>query len=248
MNILITGGSGKIGSQLAFDIAKKGWVPILADINEDSLARVSKSLEGKKHHCILTDITSQKGISNCIIESLSKCGEIDAAVHAAYPRSLGWPNKFETLNEKFLKEDLINQLGSAILFSKEITKYFLSKRRGILIHISSIQGISAPKFNHYLDTDMTSPIEYAAIKSGIISITKWLAKYYKGKGMRINCISPGGIKDKQPDSFINNYKNDCNNIGMLSSSQITSTILFLLSNDSLAINGQNLIVDDGWSL
>ena len=66
--------------------------------------------------------------------------------------------------------------------------------------------------------------------------------------MRINCISPGGIKDKQPDSFINNYKNDCNNIGMLSSSQVTSTILFLLSDDSFAINGQNLIIDDGWSL
>tara|TARA_S200000501_G_C20852678_1_gene756360 strand:+ start:1307 stop:2053 length:747 start_codon:yes stop_codon:yes gene_type:complete len=248
MNVLITGGSGKIGSKLAIDIAKRGWVPILADINEDSLKCVSKSLEDKIHYCILSDITSQKGITNCISESLSKCGQIDAAVHASYPKSIGWPNKFEELNEKFLKEDLYNQLGSAILFSKEITKYFLSRRKGHLIHISSIQGISAPKFNHYLDTDMTSPIEYAAIKSGIISITKWLAKYYKGKGMRINCISPGGIKDKQPDSFIKNYKNDCNNIGMLSSSHITSTILFLLSKDSSAINGQNLIIDDGWSL
>ena len=66
---------------------------------------------------------------------------------------------------------------------EEITKYFLSRRKGNLIHISSIQGIAAPKFNHYLDTEMTSPIEYAAIKSGIISITKWLAKYYKGKGI-----------------------------------------------------------------
>ena len=248
MYVLITGGSGKIGSQLAIDIANKGWVPILVDINKESLRCVSKSLEGKNHYCILSDITSQKGISNCIIESISKCGQIDAAVHAAYPKSMGWQNKFEELNEKFLKEDLNNQLGSAILFSKEITKYFLSRRKGNLIHISSIQGIGAPKFNHYLDTDMTSPIEYAAIKSGIISITKWLAKYYKGKGMRINCISPGGIKDKQPDIFINNYKNDCNNIGMLNSSQITSAILFLLSEDSLAINGQNLIIDDGWSL
>ena len=248
MNVLITGGSGKIGSQLAIDIANKGWIPILVDINKESLLFVSKSLKGKKHYCILSDITSQKGIKNCIIKSIKQCGKIDAAVHAAYPKSIGWPNKFEELNEKILKEDLHNQLGSAILFSKEITKYFLSRGKGNLIHISSIQGISAPKFNHYLGTDMTSPIEYAAIKSGIISITKWLAKYYRDKGMRINCISPGGIKDKQPDSFINNYKNDCNNIGMLSSSQVTSTILFLLSDDSFAINGQNLIIDDGWSL
>jgi len=248
MNVLITGGSGKIGAQLAIDIANKGWVPILADVNRESLSNVSKSLEGRNHYCIFSDITTQDGIENCIIETINKCGEIDAAVHAAYPKSKSWPNNFEELNEIYLKDDLNNQLGSAILFSKEITKYFSSKGKGNLIHISSIQGISAPKFDHYIGTEMTSPIEYAAIKAGIISITKWLAKYYKNSGMRINCISPGGIKDKQPDSFLNNYRNDCNNIGMLSSSQVTSTILFLLSNDSIAINGQNLIVDDGWSL
>ena len=56
------------------------------------------------------------------------------------------------------------------------------------------------------------------------------------------------FEDDQISYFINNYKNDCNNIGMLSSSQITSTILFLLSDESFAINGQNLIIDDGWSL
>ena len=248
MNVLITGGSGKIGSQLALDIAKKGWVPILADVNRESLSYVSKSLEGRNHYCIFSDVTTREGIENCIIETIDKCGNIDAAVHAAYPKSKGWPNKFEELDEMFLKEDLYKQLGSAILFSKEITKYFLSEGKGNLIHISSIQGIRAPKFDHYIGTEMSSPIEYAAIKAGIIAITKWLAKYYKNNGMRINCISPGGIKDNQPDSFLSNYKKDCNNIGMLNSSQITSTILFLLSNDSLAINGQNLIIDDGWSL
>ena len=114
-----------------------------------------------------------------------------------------------------LKRRSYKQLGSAILFSKEITKYFLSEGKGNLIHISSIQGIRAPKFDHYIGTEMSSPIEYAAIKAGIIAITKWLAKYYKNNGMRINCISPGGIKDNQPDSFLSNYKKDCNNIGML---------------------------------
>ena len=74
MNVLITGGSGKIGSRLAIDIASRGWVPILVDLNQDSLASVSKSLDGKNHYCILSDITTQKGISNCIMESLDKWG------------------------------------------------------------------------------------------------------------------------------------------------------------------------------
>ena len=96
---------------------------------------------------------------------------------------------------------------------------------------------------------MTSPIEYSAIKAGIISITKWLAKYYSNKNIRINCISPGGILDNQPESFLNKYKKSCSNIGMLSAEKhISGIVMFLLSDSSLAINGQNIIVDDGWSL
>ena len=60
---------------------------------------------------------------------------------------------------------------------------------------------------------MSSPIEYSAIKAGIISITKWLAKYYKNKNIRVNCISPGGISDNQNEEFIKKYRNSCTNIG-----------------------------------
>ena len=67
------------------------------------------------------------------------------------------------------------------MFSQLIIKKFIDYGGGNLIHISSIQGLGAPKFDHYENTNMTSPIEYNAIKSGIISVTKYLAKYYGGK-------------------------------------------------------------------
>ena len=117
-----------------------------------------------------------------------------------------------------------------------------------MIHLGSIQGISAPKFEHYAGTTMTSPIEYAAIKSGVIAITRWLAKYYSNTGIRVNCVSPGGILDQQPESFLLRYRDSCTNIGMLDAADVAETIVFLLSNDAGAINGQNIVVDDGWSL
>ena len=70
---------------------------------------------------------------------------------------------------------------------------FLRQGGGDLVHVSSVQGVQAPKFDHYEGTQMSSPIEYAAIKSGIISITRWLAKYHANKGIRVNCVSPGGF-------------------------------------------------------
>ena len=82
----------------------------------------------------------------------------------------------------------------------------LKSMGGNLIHISSIQGISAPKFEHYEGTNMSSPIEYSAIKSGVIAITKWLAKKYKNMNIRVNCVSPGGILDNQPIKFLEKYR------------------------------------------
>jgi NAD(P)-dependent dehydrogenase (short-subunit alcohol dehydrogenase family) len=95
---------------------------------------------------------------------------------------------------------------------------------------------------------MNTPIEYSAIKSGIISISKYLAKYYKNKNIRINSISPGGIKSNQPKLFIKRYKESCNSKGLLEGSDLSGLVLFLLSNQSKYITGQNLVIDDGWSL
>ena len=95
---------------------------------------------------------------------------------------------------------------------------------------------------------MNSPVEYAAIKSGIISITRWLAKYFANQGIRVNCVSPGGILDGQPQVFLERYRQSCTNIGMLTADQVASAIVYLLSPQSAAINGHNMIIDDGWSL
>ena len=122
------------------------------------------------------------------------------------------------------------------------------KNNGNLILISSIQGVRPPKFEHYNNLKMVSPIEYSAIKSGIISIIQYLAKYFKKKkNLRFNCISPGGIEDSQPILF-KKYKASCINKGLLDPKDITGTILFLIDDRSKYINGQNIIIDDGWSL
>ena len=154
----------------------------------------------------------------------------------------------EKLEEINLFEDLSKQLGGAIMISKYVINELLKHEGGSLVHISSIQGVRAPKFEHYIGTDMNSPIEYSAIKAGVIAITKWLAKYYGRKGVRVNCISPGGIEDGQPEIFVERYRKSCSNIGLLRSEHITKTAALLLSEDGIGINGQNFIIDDGWTL
>jgi len=92
------------------------------------------------------------------------------------------------------------------------------------------------------------PIEYAAIKSALIRMTKYLAKYLKDCNIRVNSISPGGIFDNQPDEFVKKYNEKCLSKGMLAKSDLNGTLLYLLSDMSKYVNGQNIIVDDGFVL
>ena len=250
-NLLITGGAGRIGSATANAALFEGAKVVLVDISTERLNSYFDSLclsyQGRAHK-ITADIRTEGGIIHTIKHAVDAVGPLTSAVHCAYPRSAGWGTSFEQLQALSLHEDLSGQLGGAILFSKQILSHFQDNSGGDLVHISSIQGVCAPKFEHYYETEMNSPVEYAAIKAGIISITRWLAKYHSGRNIRVNCVSPGGILDEHPANFTRRYRESCTNIGMLSSKHVASVIVFLLSSASEAINGQNIIVDDGWSL
>ena len=75
-----------------------------------------------------------------------------------------------------------------------------------------------------------------------------MAKYFKGMNIRVNSLSPGGIYDKQPKKFLQNYKINCLNKGMLDKSDICGALIYLLSDMSEYLNGQNIVIDDGFSL
>ena len=245
--VLITGSSGLLGRSFTKGVIENSGKVILVDIVEPNLSFLNA--ENRKNiKTIKFNITNTENYSNLINSCISEFGKIDAVIHSAYPKSKQWGTKFENLSADYLKEDLFNQLGCSILFSQKVIEFFIKQGYGNLIHISSIQGVVAPKFSHYENTSMVSPIEYSAIKAGIISITKYLAKYYAKKNIRVNCISPGGILDNQNEKFLKKYSQSCLSKGMLDPEDVTGSVLFLLSDDSRYINGQNIIVDDGWIL
>ena len=95
---------------------------------------------------------------------------------------------------------------------------------------------------------MTMPIEYSAIKSAVIMITRYFSQYFKVDGVRCNSLSPGGIYDHQPDSFLEKYNTYCGVKGMLDPQDLIGTLMFLLSDSSQYMSGQNITIDDGFSL
>ena len=91
------------------------------------------------------------------------------------------------------------------------------------------------------------PSAYAAIKGGIVGMTRLLATYYGPAGVRCNCISPGGVEDQQPDSFKRHYEALTPLRRMARPKDIVGAVVFLASEAGAYVTGQNIIVDGGWS-
>jgi NAD(P)-dependent dehydrogenase (short-subunit alcohol dehydrogenase family) len=246
--VAITGGAGLIGSSFSKSIVENGGKVIIGDVSIDRGMELQDNLGMDNAIFIEVDTSNTDSIDNFLKLGKENFGKIDSAIHCAYPRSGQWGTKFEELKASGLKDDLFHHLGGAILFSQRLISFYREQGYGNLVHISSIQGVSAPKFEHYDGTSMVSPIEYSAIKSGIISITRYLAKYCKNENIRVNCISPGGILDNQPEVFLEKYNSLCSSKGMMDSKDLNGTIVYLLSSMSSYVNGQNIIIDDGWIL
>ena len=250
--VVVTGGAGLIGQEFIKAIIEQDGIAIIADINKEIGKKVkkqlSKELDTKNIDFIKLDITSKKSLQKCIKYLDDKYAKIDALINNAYPRNKNYASHFFDVEYDDFKENLGLNLGGYFTTSQQFAKYFKKQNYGNIINISSIYGVVAPKFEVYENTPMTMPVEYAAIKSGLIHLTKYMAKYFKGMNIKVNTLSPGGIFDNQPKDFLNKYKSNCLNKGMLDKSDLKGTLVYLISDMSTYVNGQNIIVDDGFIL
>ena len=250
--VVITGGAGLIGQEFVKAVIENNGIAIIADINSEMALKVQKDLstqlDSDQIDFIQLDITSAQSVNTGIDTLVSKYGKIDALVNNAYPRNKNYGNHFYDVSHHDFVENMGLNIGGYFTTSQQFAKYFETQGAGNIINISSIYGVIPPKFEVYQNTDMTMPVEYAVIKSGLIHLTKYMAKYLVGKNIRVNAISPGGIFNHQPQQFLEAYKEECLNKGMLDKSDLKGTLTFLLSDGSKFINGQNIIVDDGFVL
>ncbi|WP_277013513.1 oxidoreductase [Capnocytophaga granulosa] len=246
--IIVTGGAGLLGKTFCQEIADNGGIAVVAEYDIAIANKLCASLENTHIVPAQIDITNKASIEALIVHVSEKYGKIDALVNSAYPRNKNYGKHFFEVAYTDFCENVGMNLGGYFLTSQQFAKYFEKQGYGNIINLASIYGVIAPRFEVYDNTPMTTPVEYAAIKSGLIHLTKYMAKYFKGKNIRVNAISLGGIEDKQPESFLKAYKEFCLNKGMLDAKDIAGTVLYLLSDLSEFVNGQNIVVDDGFTL
>jgi len=250
--VVITGGAGLIGQEFAKAVMSQGGIAVIADIDEERMQYTVKELAqtfpSGKIDVFKLNVTSKDSLQECIDYVDYKYKKIDALINNAYPRNKNYGRHFFDVEYDDFVENLGMNLGGCIIPSQLFSLYFQKQGYGNIINISSIYGVIAPKFEIYDNTEMTMPVEYAAIKAGMLHLTKYMAKYFKGKNIRVNAISPGGILDNQAREFLSEYNQQCSTKGMLDPKDLNGALAFLLSDMSSYVNGQNIVVDDGFTL
>ena len=236
--ILVTGGNGLIGRSIVNDLKKNGAIVINAEINVET---------DWDSGIVNTDITCKIPVLKLIEDILNKYGKIDGLVNNAYPRTKDWGLKFEDIPFESWQQNVDMQLNSTFMLCQSVLKQMVAQKSGSIVNIASIYGVVGNDFTIYEGYGGTSPAAYAAIKGAVINFTRYLASYYGRKGIRVNCVSPGGILDNQHPTFISNYeaKVPLGRLGV--PDDISPPVSFLLSNEAKYITGQNLIVDGGWT-
>jgi NAD(P)-dependent dehydrogenase (short-subunit alcohol dehydrogenase family) len=249
--IVVTGGAGAIGQCFVRGITERGGIAIAADINLDA----AKSLENEMMQgCVglieaaHLDITSKDSIVTLIADLKQRHRRIDAVVNNAYPRNKNYGRKLDDVTYSDFCENVDMHLGGYFLVAQQFCLAFKEQGYGNVVNMSSIYGSLAPRFEVYDGTPMTMPVEYAAIKSAIEHLTRYFAQYFKGTRIRVNCLSPGGILAGQPTDFLAAYNKHCASKGMLDANDLLGALMFLLSDESNFMTGQNLLIDDGFSL
>ena len=248
-NVLVIGAGGLLGSKVTKHALEQGAKVLAVYLSLDHLqAILSKEgidITNPNLSCSSLDITVEDDVLSFFESDI----EITGAVNCTYPRNKAYGAHFFDVKISDFNENLSLHLGSAFLFTQQCAKYFkVNETPFSLVNISSIYGVIAPKFEIYDNTPMSMPVEYAAIKSAILHLSKYAIKYVNNSLFRINSISPGGLFDNQPEPFLNAYKALTNGEGMLDVNDVIGSIIFLLSPMSKFVTGQNIIVDDGFSL
>lgn len=234
--IVVTGGNGLLGKQMVSTFREQGAVVIAADIY----------FEEKGVDDLVIDITDEDSVKRGISDIVEKYNQIDGWVNNAYPRTKDWGNKFEAIPLESWRKNVDMHLNGYFLCCQVVLEQMKNQGFGSLINMSSIYGLVGPDFAVYEGTEMTMPAAYSAIKGGLNNFTRYLASYYGTYQVRVNTVSPGGIFDNQPESFVNNYNKKVPMKRMGTPKDIVSAVCFLITDDSSYITGHNLVVDGGW--
>lgn len=259
---VVTGGAGLLGVEFCRTLAEAGAAVAVVDLNAETTHKVADELldGGYKARAIVADVTKPDSVNAMVGSILSTFGRLDVLVNSAaldpkfdpHAAAKGIaPGAFEDHPlEQWNAAMNVNLTGMFLVTQACVKPMIAQGKRGSIVNICSTYGLNGPDQRIYIkDGNRVAfkPVYYTVTKAGVIGFTKYLAAYYAGTEIRVNALTPGGVFNNHEDYFVKNYSAKTILGRMARKDEMNGALLFLASDASSYMTGNNVIVDGGWT-
>jgi len=259
---VVTGGAGLLGAEFCRTLAEAGAAVLVADLNQAAADKVATGLADAGYTAadFGLDVTRIESTRELVAVTLGRYGRLDILVNSAAldpkfdpdaaARGIA-PGAFEDYPLEQWNAALNVNLTGLFLVTQACVKPMLDQgKKGSIINICSTYGLNGPDQRIYVKAGKRvayKPVYYTTTKAGVMGFTKYLAAYYAGTEIRVNALTPGGVYNNHEEYFVKNYSAKTIMGRMAEKDEMNGALLFLASDASSYMTGNNVVVDGGWT-
>lgn len=256
---VVTGGLGILGKRFCAGLAEFGAHVAVVDLDEEKARGFAQELTeryGRKCIGIACNVSSPDDVKTMVSKVTQEFDEIHILHNNAATKTDDLNALFAPFEEYSLEEwhkvMAVNLDGMFLVAQAVGAQMVMQQKGGSIVQTASIYGILAPdqriyEGSYYLDRKINTPAVYSASKAAVIGLSKYLAAYWADKNIRVNSLTPGGNESGQNDTFKKNYSARIPMGRMCRPDEMVSALIYLASEASSYVTGQNIIVDGGLS-
>lgn len=259
---MITGGAGLLGGQHAEAIGEMGGIPVLLDLDGDKAKARAEEIARAFDIPTLgltVDVTDPEAIGDALSRTLDAFDKVDILINNAandpkietvHPSDRHW-SRLERFPLELWHRDLSVGLTGAFLCSQIIGSEMARRGTGVILNVASDLAVIAPDQRIYRQSGLpeeqqpVKPVSYSVVKAGLLGLTRYLATYWADKGVRVNALSPGGVRNHQDAKFVQRLANLVPLGRMAQEDEYKAAVVFLVSDASSYMTGANLVIDGG---
>jgi 2-deoxy-D-gluconate 3-dehydrogenase len=259
---VVTGGAGLLGAEFCRTLAEAGAAVAVVDLNAGAANQVAEALARDGYHAqgFGADITDPGSVNAMVASVLTDFERLDVLVNSAAldpkfdPQAASKgiaPGAFEDYPLEQWNAALgVNLTGMFLVTQACVRPMIQGGKRGSIINVCSTYGLNGPDQRIYIkDGERVAfkPVYYTVTKAGVLGFTKYLAAYYAGTEIRVNALTPGGVFNDHEEYFVKNYSAKTILGRMARKDEMNGALLFLASDASSYMTGNNVVVDGGWT-
>ena len=257
---IVTGGAGLLGRSHAMTLASAGAAMVIADVREQAAEETAADVrEATGRGCLplAVDVSDAGSVETMVKQVLERYGRIDilvnnAALDPKFDREHAGrlSTSFEEFPLEAWQQAMDVNITGMFLCAQAVAPTMVEAGQGVIVNVSSTYGIVGPDQRLYQregQPQRFKPVTYSVAKAAALGLTRYLATYFAGKGIRVNALTPGGVFADHDDEFVRRYSAKTVLGRMAEKEEISSALLFLVSDASSYMTGANLVVDGGWT-